>query len=44
LDPALIEVDGSYQGPRIGDDGVVTIEFVRAMVEHFKSQKMIHRK
>lgn len=44
MDGGAITVESSYTGPRINDDGVVTIEFVRAMVEHFKDQKMIHRK
>ena len=44
MDPETITVDASYDGPRIGDDGVVTIDFVRAMVERFKDRKMIHRK
>ena len=45
LDSARINVDGSYEGPRIEtEDGSVTLEFVHAMVEYFKDQKMIHRK
>ena len=34
----------SYDGPCLDDDGTVTPQFVEAMVEHFRNQKMIHKK
>lgn len=45
LDPENIRVDSSYTGPCIeSEEGTVTLEFVRAMVDYFRDQKMIHRK
>eukprot|EP00617_Octactis_speculum_P022238 CAMPEP_0185745854 /NCGR_PEP_ID=MMETSP1174-20130828/4235_1 /TAXON_ID=35687 /ORGANISM="Dictyocha speculum, Strain CCMP1381" /LENGTH=494 /DNA_ID=CAMNT_0028420103 /DNA_START=9 /DNA_END=1493 /DNA_ORIENTATION=+ len=44
LDPCAISVDSDYDGPRIDEDGTITIEFVRDMAERFRDQKMIHRK
>jgi serine/threonine-protein phosphatase 5 len=37
-------VEESYTGPRLPEDGTVTIEFVTEMMEYFKSQRLIHRK
>lgn len=37
------EVGSDYTGPRL-KDGQVTLEFVREMLEHFKNQKLIHKK
>lgn len=36
-------VPESYTGPRM-EDGVITPEFVSAMVEEFKAQRLIHKK
>lgn len=44
IDPSGITVDSGYQGPRLEEDGTVTLDFVRAMIEWFRDQKMIHRK
>lgn len=38
-----IDVEDTYVGPRIDGDAV-TIEFVMAMIDHFKSQRMIHHR
>mmetsp|Transcript_24890 Transcript_24890/g.32425 ORF Transcript_24890/g.32425 Transcript_24890/m.32425 type:complete len:497 (-) Transcript_24890:92-1582(-) len=43
LDVEKMEVESSYNGPHIEGD-VVTLDFVHAMIERFKDQKMIHRK
>ena len=46
LNPDDITVDDSYDGPRLGDDGVASIdlEFVQGMMEYYKSQKNVHIK
>mmetsp|Transcript_64556 Transcript_64556/g.179121 ORF Transcript_64556/g.179121 Transcript_64556/m.179121 type:complete len:412 (-) Transcript_64556:286-1521(-) len=45
MDPTRINVDPNYDGPIIDEEtGIITIEFVQAMVERFRDQKMIHRK
>lgn len=44
IDVSSFTVDDSYDGPRIGDDGVITREFVIAMMERFKSQQKLHVK
>jgi hypothetical protein len=36
-------VPDAYKGPRIGDEGV-TLDFVMAAVEEFRSQRLIHKK
>mmetsp|Transcript_57149 Transcript_57149/g.180878 ORF Transcript_57149/g.180878 Transcript_57149/m.180878 type:complete len:496 (+) Transcript_57149:241-1728(+) len=47
VDFEAMPIDDSYDGPRMdkGEDGqyVVTARFVEEMVEHFKSQKQIHK-
>jgi serine/threonine-protein phosphatase 5 len=42
LDLTTIEVDKSYEGPHLPKP--ITLEFIVAMMEHFKKQKTIHRK
>lgn len=37
-----MEVESSYDGPHLGDE--ITREFIDLMIEHFKTQKKIHRK
>jgi len=44
LDVSTIKVDESYDGPRLPEDGVPTDEFIDAMLERFRSQKLIHKK
>eukprot|EP01041_Mallomonas_annulata_P004960 gene4960-9926_t len=45
-----ITIEESYDGPRLespptnGTSPVVTIEFVRSLIEHFKNQKVLHKK
>ncbi|ORZ33942.1 Metallo-dependent phosphatase-like protein [Catenaria anguillulae PL171] len=39
-----IVVEESYAGPRLEADGTVTPEFVLALMDHFKDQKMLHKK
>lgn len=36
-------VDDSYDGPRLGDDGV-TLEFVMALIERYRNQKQLHKR
>lgn len=44
LNPATIEVEASYSGPRLGEDSKLTLSFVEAMMEHFKQEKTLHKK
>ncbi|GMH35961.1 hypothetical protein BSKO_03829 [Bryopsis sp. KO-2023] len=47
IDLQLISVEDSYKGPRLEDDEngfTVTLEFVKAMMEEFKAQKLVHRR
>ena len=37
-------VESDYSGPRLEDEQPITLEFVQQMLEHFKEQKLIHRK
>ena len=39
----FVEVEDSYLGPRIDGD-IVTSDFVMDMVQHFKNQRMIHKR
>lgn len=42
LDPMNFAVDQSYAGPRIREDGVITLEFINEMLETFRKQKLLH--
>ncbi|KAL2651656.1 hypothetical protein R1flu_019784 [Riccia fluitans] len=42
LDYTTIEVEETYQGPRIDDK--ITLDFVKKMMEEFKNQKTIHKR
>ena len=44
VDLATMEVDASYDGPRLADDGRVTERFVRELSEHFQAQKKLARR
>ena len=44
LDPSQIAVEDSYDGPRLGDDGAVTDDFVEGMLERFRDQRLVHKK
>lgn len=44
INPDEIVVDTGYDGPRLEDDGTVTVEFCKAMLERFKEQKLVHKK
>lgn len=39
-----MEVESDYSGPRLPDDGGVTLGFMTEVMESFKSQKKLHRK
>jgi len=43
VDITTIQVEESYSGPRIGEDGV-TLEFCTKMISHMKEQKLLHRR
>jgi serine/threonine-protein phosphatase 5 len=43
VDPETMEVEASYDGPHLVD-GKVTEKFMEDLVEHFKSEKKLHRK
>lgn len=42
IDLTTFKVDDSYKGPRISEDGIVTLEFINEMIEAFKQQKLLH--
>lgn len=42
LDPCKFTVEESYTGPRIEDDGKITLDFINEMLETFRKQKLIH--
>ena len=42
-DPADIEVEASYTGPRT-EDGNITLQFVNDLMEHQKQEKKLHKK
>lgn len=44
FDVESLNVDESYSGPRIQDDGVVTLDFINAMLEAFRKQQKLHIK
>lgn len=44
IDVASMTVDDSYSGPRVQDDGVVTLDFVNDLLEAFRKQKVLHIK
>lgn len=44
LNLETIAVEDSYDGPRLGDDGRVTVEFMDQLLEHYRAQKTLHRK
>mmetsp|Transcript_7904 Transcript_7904/g.13991 ORF Transcript_7904/g.13991 Transcript_7904/m.13991 type:complete len:522 (-) Transcript_7904:195-1760(-) len=44
IDLSQILVPDSYDGPRMGDDNKVTLEFVEGLVEYQKEQKVVHKK
>lgn len=37
-------MDKSYDGPRVGEDGIITMQFVQEMMERFKQQKLVARR
>lgn len=39
-----IVVEDSYIGPRLDDNIEITMDFVKELIEHFRSQKLLHRK
>jgi len=43
VDIDSITIESTYDGPHLSGDSI-TAEFVRDLIEHFKSQKLLHRK
>lgn len=37
-------VDSGYDGPRLEDNGEVTMDFCKALMARFEEQKLIHKK
>ena len=37
-------VEESYDGPRLKDDKVVTLEFLEQLMQHYKDQKKLHKR
>ena len=44
LKPAEMKVPDAYQGPKLDDELTVTAEYVQAMTEHFRDQKLIPKR
>ncbi|KAF8063021.1 PAPP5 [Scenedesmus sp. PABB004] len=48
IDLSTMTVEESYTGPRMQEDGeggyVISLEFVKAMLEEFKAQRLIHKR
>lgn len=44
VDYASIAVEESYHGPRLEADAPVTPEFVQDVLDHFRAEKILHRK
>jgi serine/threonine-protein phosphatase 5 len=44
LDHTQCDVEDAYDGPRIGDDGVVTLAFCSELAERFRAEKKLHRR
>ena len=44
VDLKAMEVDDSYDGPRLTEEGKVTAAFVSQLTEHFRGQKKLHRR
>eukprot|EP00741_Cyanophora_paradoxa_P015522 tig00020902_g14983.t1 len=39
-----ISVESDYDGPRLPDDGSVSVEFCKALLDHMKAQKRLHKR
>ncbi len=44
IDLSSIQVPDAYDGPRLPESGEVTLEFVQALTERFRAQKLLHKK
>jgi serine/threonine-protein phosphatase 5 len=44
IDLDSFPVEEAYDGPRLGDDGVVTDEFAAAAMERYRDQKLVHKR
>ena len=44
VDPSQMVVEDAYDGPRLGDDGAMTDEFIEGMLERFRDQRLVHKK
>lgn len=44
IDVDDVQVDNSYHGPRLEKDAPVTMDFVQDCIEHFRAEKLLHRK
>ncbi|OQR71252.1 serine/threonine-protein phosphatase 5-like [Tropilaelaps mercedesae] len=44
IDVNSITIDDDYDGPSLGDDGQVTVEFMEALLDTLEKQKRLHRK
>ncbi|CRK90452.1 CLUMA_CG004156, isoform A [Clunio marinus] len=39
-----ISIEDEYNGPKLKDDKTVTLDFMKALMEHYKDQKKLHKK
>lgn len=44
IDWKALEISQNYQGPELLDESPIDIDFVKALIAHFKSQKYLHLK
>ena len=44
IDVDSMTVEDKYDGPRLSDDNKITVEFVTQLLEHYRDQKLLHRK
>lgn len=39
-----ISIEDDYDGPKLEDDKNVTLDFMKALMQHYKDQKKLHKK
>ncbi|KAG9509812.1 Serine/threonine-protein phosphatase 5 [Fragariocoptes setiger] len=44
IDCDSLAVEGSYRGPHLDESGKVTLDFIHELINHYKEQKILHKK
>jgi len=44
LDIESMTIEGKYEGPRLQDDKLVTLEFMEKLLQHYKDRQTLHRR